>query len=185
MGNLDMPKRTSHQGTTATHLEFRILQQDDIPLIVAAFAELGWDKPTSLYQQYLAEHGNHQRFVWVAFKESAFVGYITLKWQSEYAPFHKKAIPEIVDLNVLPKYRKQGIGSKLLDLAEAEAQKKSKIIGIGVGLYADYGDAQQLYIKRGYMPDGLGITYNYQPIDPGSTVCLDDDLVLWFTKESP
>lgn len=165
-----------------THLEFRPLQQEDIPLIVAAFAELGWDKPSSLYQQYLAEQENHQRCVWVAFKEGAFVGYITLKWQSEYAPFGKQNIPEIIDLNVLPKFRKKGIGSKLLDLAEAEAQKKSIIVGIGVGLYADYGDAQRLYVKLGYMPDGLGITYNYQPIDPGSMVRLDDDLVLWFTK---
>ena len=171
------------QGATEIHVEFRLLQQADIPLIVGAFEALGWDKPPSLYQQYLAEQERHQRFVWVAFKEEDFVGYITLKWQSEYAPFHKKGIPEIVDLNVLPKFRKQGIGSKLLDLAEAAAQKKSKLVGIGVGLYADYGDAQRLYIKRGYMPDGLGITYNYQPIEPGSMVCLDDDLVLWFRKE--
>lgn len=171
------------KGTTATRLEFRLLQQADIPLIVVAFAELGWDKPASLYQQYLAEQENHHRCVWVAFQEGTFVGYITLKWHSAYAPFQKQGIPEIVDLNVLPKFRKQGIGSKLLDLAETEAQKKNSIIGIGVGLYADYGAAQRLYAKRGYMPDGLGITYNYQPIDPGSTVRLDDDLVLWFTKE--
>lgn len=175
------------KGMTVTHLdlEFRLLQQADIPLIVAAFAELGWDKPVSLYQQYLVEQGSQHRCVWVAFKEGTFVGYITLKWQSEYAPFRKKSIPEIVDLNVLPQCRKQGIGSKLLDLAEAEAQKKSGIVGIGVGLYADYGDAQHLYIKRGYMPDGLGITYNYQPVEPGSMVYLDDDLVLWFTKALP
>lgn len=173
------------QAVFVTHLEFRLLQQKDIPLIVAAFSKIGWDKPASLYQQYLAEQESQQRCVWVAFKERAFVGYITLKWQSKYAPFLQRGIPEIVDLNVLPKFRKQGIGSKLLDLAEAEAVKKSKIIGIGVGLYADYGDAQRLYIKRGYMPDGLGITYNYQPIKPGSTIRLDDDLVLWFTKEFP
>lgn len=166
-----------------TPLEFRPLQQEDLPIIVAAFVELGWDKPVALYQQYLAEQESQQRCVWVAFKDGLFVGYITLKWDSEYAPFHKQSIPEIVDLNVLPKFRKQGIGSKLLDLAEAEAVKKNTIIGIGVGLYADYGDDQRLYIKRGYMPDGLGITYNYQPIEPGSTVRLDDDLVLWFTKE--
>ena len=165
-----------------TRLEFRDLQQEDIPLIAAAFAELGWDKPVSLYQQYLEEQEKQQRCVWVAFRGNEFVGYITLKWQSEYAPFRKKSIPEIVDLNVLSKFRKQGIGSKLLDLAEAEAVKKSTIVGIGVGLYADYGDAQRLYIKRGYMPDGLGTTYNYKPIASGSMIRLDDDLVLWFTK---
>ena len=168
-----------------TPLEFRPLQQNDIPLIVAAFAALGWKKPASFYQQYLVEQESQQRCVWVAFKEAEFLGYVTLKWHSEYAPFNQQGIPEIVDLNVLAKFRKHGIGSKLLDLAEAEAVKKSTIIGIGVGLYADYGDAQRLYIKRGYVPDGLGITYNYQPIDPGSMMRLDDDLVLWFRKKVP
>ena len=36
------------------------------------------------------------------------------------------------------------------------------IVGIGVGLYPDYGSAQRLYIKRGYLPDGHGATYNYE-----------------------
>ncbi|MBA3814276.1 MAG: GNAT family N-acetyltransferase [Alphaproteobacteria bacterium] len=166
-----------------TTCEVSFLQQNHVPLLVTAFAELGWDKPASLYQQYLAEQENHQRCVWVALQEGSFAGYITLKWQSEYAPFHQQYIPEISDFNVLPTFRKQGIGSKLLDLAEAEARKKSTLIGIGVGLYADYGDAQRLYVRRGYVPDGLGITYNYQSIDPGNTARLDDDLVLWFRKE--
>ena len=97
--------------------EIRLLHQDDIPLIVAAFAELGWDKPTSLYQQYLTEQETHQRCVWVAFNDGVFLGYITLKWYSEYAPFHQQNIPEIVDLNVLPKFRKQGIGDQLMEKA--------------------------------------------------------------------
>jgi hypothetical protein len=75
----------------------RRIHSHDISLIVAAFAELGWDKPASLYQQYWAEQENHQRCVWVTFKERIFVGYITLKWHSEYAPFHKKGIPDIVN----------------------------------------------------------------------------------------
>ncbi len=79
-----------------------------------------------------------------------------------------------------------GIGSKLLDVAEKEALTKSQIVGIGVGLYAGtdggYGPAQKLYVKRGYIPDGKGVTYHYEPVTPGQSYPLDDDLVLWFTK---
>lgn len=158
------------------------LTQQDIPLIVSAFAEIGWNKPASIYQKYLAEQQNNQRCVWAAFKEKEFAGYITLKWRSDYAPFQTDNIPEISDLNVLPKFRSQGIASTLLDLAEAEALKKRSTIGIAVGLSADYGNAQKLYVKRGYIPDGRGITSHYQPVKFGNTVLLDDDLVLWFTK---
>lgn len=55
-------------------------------------------------------------------------------------------------------------------------------IGVGVGLYADYGAAQWLYVTLGYRPDGNGITYAEKPVAPGAHVRLDDDLVLWLTK---
>ena len=35
--------------------QFRFLTQDDIPHIVSAFKDIGWNKPTSLYQNYLKE----------------------------------------------------------------------------------------------------------------------------------
>lgn len=44
-----------------------------------------------------------------------------MKWQSEYAPFREKQIPEIMDLNVLPPFRNQGIGSALLETAERDS----------------------------------------------------------------
>ncbi|WP_250295224.1 GNAT family N-acetyltransferase [Wolbachia endosymbiont of Oedothorax gibbosus] len=106
----------------------------------------------------------------------------TIKWRSKYKPFHDKGIPEIMDLNVLPLMRNRSVGSTLLGVAEKEAAKKSDIVGLGVGLYADYGAAQKLYVKRGYVPDGLGVTYKYKDIKPGAKVDLDDDLVLWFMK---
>lgn len=164
--------------------EVRLLRQEDIPELVQAFNELGWNKSFSLFEGYLQDQENGERIVWVAIKENSLAGYVTLKWKSYYPPFKNEVMPEIVDLNVLPPFRKQGIGSKLLDEAERSAFERSSIVGIGVGLYPDYGSAQRLYIKRGYIPDGNGVTYQYQPVHPGEKVCLDDDLILWFTKST-
>ncbi len=165
----------------------RLLESQDIPLIVDGFANHNWPKPASLFEAYLKEQQQNQRMFWVAYLDNQFAGYITLKWQSKYASFAISKIPEIMDLNVLPNFRKAGIGSKLLEQAEKVAFTKSNIVGIGVGLYAGsdggYGSAQRLYIKQGYLPDGKGVTYDYQPTVPGNSYRLDDDLILWFTKK--
>ncbi|MEE8413744.1 MAG: hypothetical protein V3R96_04255, partial [Dehalococcoidales bacterium] len=76
-----------------------------------------------------------------------------------------------------------GIASSLVDEAEKRIFERSRIAGIGVGMYADYGPAQRMYILRGYVPDRLGLFYKNQPVIPGREVLVDDDLVLYFTKE--
>lgn len=160
------------------------LVSDHIPVIVEAFARLGWNKPASVFEHYLAEQNKGIRKVWLAFKGDEFAGYVTLKWNSDYPPFKSESIPEINDLNVLPQFRARGIGANLLELAETEAQTRSKLIGIGVGLYADYGRAQIMYVKRGYVPDGRGVTYRNQAVSPGASVVIDDDLILWFERRA-
>jgi GNAT superfamily N-acetyltransferase len=199
------------------HTQIHTLISQEVASISEAFNQIGWNKPASLFEEYLKEQEVGTRIVWVvcihrhceqseAIQEnntgsprfarydgirsdlnSEFAGYVTLKWQSQYPSFKAENIPEIMDLNVLPVYRKMGIGSLLLDATEKEAATKSQIIGIGVGLYAGedggYGSAQRLYVKRGYIPDGKGVTYNYEPTIPGNSYPLDDDLVLWFTKK--
>lgn len=168
-------------------IQIRRLIREDIAAISEAFNQIGWNKPESLFAGYLKQQEAGERLVWVAHVKDEFAGYVTLKWQSQYPSFKEQNIPEIMDLNVLPSFRKMGIGSLLLDAAEKEAAIRSKVVGIGVGLYAGadggYGPAQRLYIKRSYIPDGKGVTYNYQPIIPGNSYPLDDDLVLWFTKK--
>ncbi|MBP9694080.1 MAG: GNAT family N-acetyltransferase [Alphaproteobacteria bacterium] len=177
----------SFKGDKVNDLSIRPLAPNDIDLMTDAFCKVGWDKPASVFQKYLKEVETGERLVWVAHLHEQFAGYITLKWQSEYLSFKEQNIPEIMDLNVLPRFRKMGIGSHLLDLAEQEAATKSDRVGIGVGLYAGvdggYGAAQRLYVKRGYIPNGKGITYKYEPTIPGNSYSLDDDLVLWFTKK--
>ena len=141
----------------AASCRVRLLTADDILAITAAFAALGWDKPHAQYEGYLAEQRHGEREVLVAWQGGMFVGYVTVVWHSAYAPFRATGIPEIADFNVLPRFRRQGIGSLLLDEAERRSAERSQVAGIGVGMTADYGAAQRLYVKRGYLPDGRGI----------------------------
>jgi ribosomal protein S18 acetylase RimI-like enzyme len=167
-------------------IEIKQFSESDIQLIVDSFERANWPKPASIFEAYLKEQHNDARLLWVAHVDNKFAGYITLKWKSQYGPFATSNIPEIMDLNVLPSFRGLGVGSKLLGHAEKEAAVRADIVGLGVGLYGGpdggYGAAQGLYIKRGYLPDGKGVTYKYQPVDPGSSCPVDDDLLLWFTR---
>lgn len=70
----------------------------------------------------------------------------------------------------------------MIEKCEAKAATQSRVVGIGVGLYTDYGASQRFYVKRGYIPDGRGATYKYNAVMPGENYPLDDDLIVWFTK---
>ncbi len=164
-------------------IEIRAFTESDISIIVECFANANWQKPAATFEAYFNEQKAGDRLVWVVYSEKQFAGYVTLKWQSLYEPFATCNIPEIMDLNVLPAFQGKGIGSKLLETAENAAFEKNDVVGLGVGLYAGYGKAQKLYIAKGYIPDGNGVTYDYQPVEPGSIITLDDDLVLWFSKK--
>ena len=164
-------------------LLIRLLESDDIPEIAKAFQQLGWDKPALQYERYLMEQALEIRDVYIAFTEEQFVGYLTVCWTSSYEPFRKEKIPEIVDFNVLPKFRRQGFGTQLMDKAESEIAKLSPIAGIGVGMTPDYGAAQRLYILRGYVPDGRGLWHRGHYLQHGEEITVDDNMALYLTKE--
>ncbi|MCE7985320.1 MAG: GNAT family N-acetyltransferase [Caldilinea sp. CFX5] len=163
--------------------QIRLLTQADIAIIADAFSRIGWNKPASQYRQYLAEQTAGDRVVLVATVAGCFAGYVTIVWVSHYPPFRAAAIPEVVDFNVLPHYRRRKIGTRLMDEAERRIGERSAIVGIGVGLYPDYGAAQRMYVLRGYVPDGHGIWYDVHQVQPGESVCVDDSLALFFTKQ--
>lgn len=161
----------------------RKMSQNDIPLITRDFKNFDYPRSEDMFTYYWFEHQEGSRVVWFAYdtKHNVFVGYVTLVWLSKYQPFFSAGIPEIKDLNVVPSYRKQGIASRLLEAAETTALERSSVIGIAVGMPSDYGAAQRLYIKRGYIPDGKGITNYEQPLQYGQCVIIDN-LTLWLTK---
>ena len=164
-------------------LLIRLLERKDIPEIASAFQQLGWNKPASQYERYLMEQAQQIRHVYVAILKGEFAGYLTICWNSHYEPFHKENIPEIVDFNVLPKFRRLGIGTQLMDKAENEIAKVSSIAGIGVGMTPDYGAAQRLYVLRGYVPDNRGLHYQGHHIKYSEEITIDDNLALYLTKK--
>ncbi|MBS4219858.1 GNAT family N-acetyltransferase [Bacillus sp. FJAT-49711] len=163
-------------------LEIRDLMKEDCKTISTAFKEQGWNKPASQYESYFLEQTEGTRKVLIAEYNNLFAGYLTIRWKSDYEPFFSARIPEIVDLNVLMKYRKNGIATALMDEAETIVSEKYNCIGIGFGLMSDYGAAQRLYVKRGYIPDGLGISQNGKFLTYGDQMTVDDDVALYLTK---
>ncbi len=160
----------------------RTMDESDPETMSAAFIALGWHKQPALFQRYVAEQEGGQRLAFVAEWRGEFAGYVTLLWVSDYSPFAERQVPEISDLNVLPAHRRQGIGNALLDRVESAASTCSNVVGLGVGLSSDYGAAQRIYVRRGYLPDGRGIMYNNQPVEPGATIRIDDEATLMFTR---
>lgn len=160
----------------------RELRESDCEIISTAFTAQGWNRSIEQYRRYFQECQDKRRVVLIAEEKGEFAGYITILWESPYLPFHGRNIPEIADFNVLIKFRRRGIGTVLMDEAERRIAQRSPIAGIGVGLTEDYGAAQILYVRRGYIPDGKGISHNERFLKRGDQVTIDDDLNLCFTK---
>lgn len=165
------------------NIHIRLLDESDPVVISQAFQEQGWAKSAEQYIQYLAEQQNGERVTWVAELDGAFAGYVNVLWNSYYPSFREQGIPEINDFNVLIKYQRQGIGSRLMDRAEEVIHERTETAGIGVGVFSDYGKAQILYARRGYIPDGQGIHKHDRYLKWGDETIIDDDVVLYLTKK--
>lgn len=173
-----------HTESTVKNL-IRPMNACDIAKIVSRYS-FPWSTPEktkTLWETYYREQQDNIRTVAVIEKDNEILGYGSLLRQSECSFFMSKNIPEINAIWIDENHRRQGLGKALIkwieDLASQEGYGQ---IGIGVGLYQDYGPAQRLYFQLGYVPDGNGITYKGQPTIPGQTYPLDDDLIFWLMK---
>lgn len=123
------------------------------------------------------------RTVLLAEQAGAAVGYVQINWLPVYAPFRRLNIPEIQDLNVVPSARQQGVGNAMVEFCENLARGRGHAdMGISVGLYPRYGAAQRLYVRRGYIPDGAGVSYDDVPVTAGDMRAVDDLLTLKLVK---
>ncbi|MDE7417763.1 MAG: GNAT family N-acetyltransferase [Lachnospiraceae bacterium] len=161
----------------------RDMQQSDAQMITEEEIAQGWDASVEKYEMRLRDQNEGKSVALTAEYHGKIAGYINVYLDSKWGAFANQGYPEIVDFGVLEKYRKKGIGSRLMDAAEQIASEYSDIVYLGVGLHTGYGSAQRMYVKRGYIPDGTGVWYKDEICGQYAVCCNDDDLVLYFSKE--
>lgn len=168
-----------------SEITIRKLQAIEIDEVVRVFTP-PWSTPEGTRKQWIEYFHEQERGVRVPCvieRGREFLGYGSLLFDSENIKFKEGKIPEINSLWIGERWRHQGLASKLITHLEGLARKLGyKKVGIAVGLYADYGPAQQLYAKLGYTPDGNGATYKGSLVIPGNSYPMDDDLLYWSIK---
>ncbi|TYP74002.1 GNAT family N-acetyltransferase [Paenibacillus methanolicus] len=144
-----------------------------------AFAKGGLDRPIGYYADCFEANRGGTRITVLAEADGAIAGCGHVLKASGYALFREAGIAEVNDLNVLPEFRRRGVGGRLLDELEAIASRRYAPIGLGVGLDASYVPAQRMYANRGYGPDDRGLRLVRAPVEPGGLDRTADRLLYW------
>ena len=135
-------------------------------------------------RRYLADHAEPAGASLVATHGRDVAGYAAILWESSFAGFRDCGIPLVHQVAVAASFRRRGVATLLMDEAERLARDRGiATLGITVGLFDEYGPAQRLYGQRGYVPDGRGACRGQRPLSQGMQVTMDDDLIMWLTKD--
>ena len=161
----------------------RTMEPGDAQTITDGEIAQGWDADVAKYETRLKDQAEGRAVALVAEVDGGPVGYINVYPDAKYGAFGGRGLPEIVDFGVLERYRRRGIGSRLMDVAERIAGEYADTVYLGVGLHNGYGSAQRMYVKRGYVPDGTGVWYQDKICGPYDPCANDDDLVLYLSKK--
>lgn len=160
----------------------RDLQQSDARIFTDEEIAQGWDAAIDKYEMRLKHQAEGKSVSLAAEYNGNPAGYINVYPAADEGAFAGQGLPEIVDFGVLEKYRRRGIGNKLMDVAEQIAGQYADRVFLGVGLHSGYGSAQRIYVKRGYIPDGSGVWFGQSVCEPYTDCRNDDSLVLYLSK---
>ncbi len=81
----------------------------------------GWNTSPDKFFMRINDMENGKCIPLTALYKNSPAGYINVYPDSEWGSFGGKGYPEIVDFAVLEKFRRMGIGSLLMDIAESIA----------------------------------------------------------------
>ena len=164
-------------------LTIRTMEERHARAIAAGERAQGYDTTPDRFLARLREQEEGACVAIAAEYDGQAAGYIHVYPDAKQGPLGGRGYPEIVDFGVLEKFRRQGVGGKLMDAAEAVAAEYAGAVYLAVGRHRFYGPAQRLYHQRGYCPDGSGVWYADKPCEPCGTYCVDDNLNLYLVKK--
>lgn len=167
---------------SSENIDVRIMDYDDIPLICKAGNDESEDNIIYLKNQ-LENQKKQECSALLALYNGEIAGYVFLYYKCRWGGLANCSLPCVVDLIVFEKYRKNRIATALMDIAEKIAKKYSNRVYLDVCLNSEYGPAQRLYVKRGYVPDGKGAYYEEKVCEINAICKNDDELTLCLVKE--
>lgn len=165
-------------------LVIRSMEETDGQIFVDEYTAQGWHPDIATYRMRMKDEAEGRCITLIAEYQGHPAGNVYVYLAPHDGPFEGTGLPEIHDFSVLEKYQRKGIGNKLMDAAEQVAGQYADTVCLGVGVCSNYGSAQRIYVKRGFVPDGSGVWYQGKQCVQYETNCtVDDDLILYFTKK--
>jgi hypothetical protein len=135
----------------------------------------------ALIDAHFVDHTNGASTTILGYEAGRLAGIVTIRWHSRYPPFRERGIPLIQYIEI--RYEDRGRDGQMLERAEQEIAWRSPLAGLCVGIFKEYGPAQRLYARRGFVPDGHGVCRAHTPLRHGEQVVVDHDLLLWLVKD--
>jgi GNAT superfamily N-acetyltransferase len=145
-------------------------------------------------ERHFEGHAEGNSSTLFGYKNGELAGILTIRWHSRNPVLRAQNIPLIQNIEIKHDRRGKGLGNELMEHAERFASARTDKIAICVSISAAFGAAQRLYVKRGYIPDGQGVTKVYEPtekdglvrlepLQDGQVVEVNGDLQLWLIKD--
>jgi GNAT superfamily N-acetyltransferase len=102
-------------------------------------------RPLEKHRERLEQQARGELLYLVAWDDGVATGHELLRWRG------RLGYPQVEDLFVRPDRRDEGIGTRLLEVAESEAGRRG-FERLGLGVAVDNVGARRLYARRSYVP---------------------------------
>lgn len=162
-------------------IEVRPIRDDEIDALCEAEGDKS-EENIQYYQCYLTWQKEGECTFLIALLDGKIAGYVFVLYQDRWGAMADARQPGLADLNVFPWNRRRGVGNALLEKAEEIAARYGDTLHLDVHMTAHAGQAQRLYFRRGYVPDGRGVYHKYKQYDAALGEVDPEDLTLLLIK---
>ena len=133
---------------------------------------------------YLADHAEPEGASLIAVHGDDVAGYAAILWESNFDGFRDRGIPLVHQLAVAGPLRRQGVATLLMDAAEQLACERGvtrwalrSACSTSTARPSGCTGSAAMFLTAGAYPRAQ------RPVGKGMQVTMDDDLIMWLTKE--